>query len=270
MQRYSLKRMARQNRVRRARGPIMRPSLNTERDLYRACMSVIAPAFREHRAAILQAALAARPGIRDGAVQVTDAETEKFNLVMRLYSATLGRLTEVAGRMVNRALSVAGARHTENWIAGVNKAIGVNLEGIVQQSDVKPAIDLSTRLSFSSIKGITEDQTKRMEGRLIPMILRGAPAKDMTKVLSEEFGYARNRAKFIARDQAASFSGNLNRIRQQQAGISEYDWLTADDERVRPAHREREGKRFRWSDPPEGGHPGEDFNCRCTAIAVID
>lgn len=270
MQRYSIKRMARQNRVRRARGPILRPALNTERDLYRACMSVVAPAFREHRAAILEAALAARPRMRDEALLFTDAETDKFNLVMRLYSATLGRLTEVAGRMVNRALTVASTRHTENWIAGVNKAIGVNLEGIVQQADVKPAVDLSSRLSFSLIKGITDDQVKRMEARFIPMIIRGAPAKDMTKVLTEEFGYSRNRAKFIARDQAASFNGNLNRIRQQQAGIAEYEWLTSDDERVRPTHREREGKTFRWSDPPEGGHPGEDFNCRCTAIAVID
>ncbi len=30
-------------------------------------------------------------------------------------------------------------------------------------------------------------------------------------------------------------------------------------------HAEREGKIFNWHISPEGGHPGEDYNCRCWA-----
>ena len=47
-------------------------------------------------------------------------------------------------------------------------------------------------------------------------------------------------------------------------------WLTSDDERVRPSHREKVGKFFRWDDPPaDTGHPGADIQCRCVAIAAL-
>ena len=40
------------------------------------------------------------------------------------------------------------------------------------------------------------------------------------------------------------------------------------DGKVRGAHAEREGQVFTWIDPPDGGHPGEDYNCRCWAEPV--
>lgn len=47
-----------------------------------------------------------------------------------------------------------------------------------------------------------------------------------------------------------------------------YIWRTVKDSDVRPAHAAREGKIFSWTNPPEGGHPGEDYNCRCWAEPV--
>ncbi|MFP4097878.1 MAG: phage minor head protein [Alphaproteobacteria bacterium] len=47
-----------------------------------------------------------------------------------------------------------------------------------------------------------------------------------------------------------------------------YIWRTVKDSDVRPAHAAREGKIFSWTNPPEGGHPGEDYNCRCWAETV--
>lgn len=44
-----------------------------------------------------------------------------------------------------------------------------------------------------------------------------------------------------------------------------YVWRTRRDGKVRSSHAEREGQVFAWDDPPEGGHPGEDHGCRCTA-----
>ncbi|PZQ46398.1 MAG: hypothetical protein DI551_05150 [Micavibrio aeruginosavorus] len=47
-----------------------------------------------------------------------------------------------------------------------------------------------------------------------------------------------------------------------------YIWRTVGDEKVRGPHALRSGKRFLWGDPPEGGHPSEDYNCRCWAEPV--
>ena len=44
-----------------------------------------------------------------------------------------------------------------------------------------------------------------------------------------------------------------------------YIWRTKQDSKVRGKHAEREGKIFNKHIPPEGGNPGEDYNCRCWA-----
>ncbi len=44
-----------------------------------------------------------------------------------------------------------------------------------------------------------------------------------------------------------------------------YIWRTSGDSKVRASHAANNGKVFVWGNPPETGHPGEDYNCRCTA-----
>ena len=48
-----------------------------------------------------------------------------------------------------------------------------------------------------------------------------------------------------------------------------YIWRTVGDDKVRDSHAEREGCIFSWDDAPEGGHPGEDYNCRCIAEPYV-
>ena len=50
--------------------------------------------------------------------------------------------------------------------------------------------------------------------------------------------------------------------------IGQYIWRTVGDLGVRKGHAARNGKTFSWDDPPEGGHPGEEYNCRCWAEPV--
>jgi predicted chitinase len=52
--------------------------------------------------------------------------------------------------------------------------------------------------------------------------------------------------------------------------IQSYIWRSRDDSRVRAIHAEYDDHIFLWSDPPEGGHPGQGWNCRCTAEPIID
>lgn len=51
--------------------------------------------------------------------------------------------------------------------------------------------------------------------------------------------------------------------------VDRYIWRSRDDSRVRAAHSGYDDHVFLWSDPPEGGHPGQGWNCRCTAEPVI-
>jgi hypothetical protein len=55
---------------------------------------------------------------------------------------------------------------------------------------------------------------------------------------------------------------------QYEKGL--YTWKTVGDEKVRGDHASRDERRFTWDSPPEGGHPGEDYNCRCWAEPLAE
>ena len=81
----------------------------------------------------------------------------------------------------------------------------------------------------------------------------------------------------MARDQIAKLNSNIAQQQQRDAGVEEYIWSDSGDGRVRPSHKKLNGKRFRWDDPPvvdektgRRCHPGEDYECRCVALAVFD
>lgn len=52
--------------------------------------------------------------------------------------------------------------------------------------------------------------------------------------------------------------------------VESYIWRSREDSRVRATPAGYDDHTFLWSDPPEGGHPGQGWNCRCTAEPIID
>lgn len=51
----------------------------------------------------------------------------------------------------------------------------------------------------------------------------------------------------------------------EEKPTTHYIWRTSGDDKVRPSHAINNGRIFSWDNPPETGHPGEDYNCRCWA-----
>lgn len=120
-------------------------------------------------------------------------------------------------------------------------------------------VENAGRAYAASVRKVFEDPaapTRRVEDLKADLLARG----DVSE----------SRAELIARDQVLKLNGAITKARQENAGIVEYEWSTSLDERVRESHRALEGKIFRWDNPPpETGHPGEDFQCRCVAIPVL-
>jgi len=127
---------------------------------------------------------------------------------------------------------------------------------------------------------VTQNVTliKNIEGRYLSEIeeivfrgaRRGTSTKEIASQISKRARVSMARAKLIARDQINKFNGQLNRLRQEELGVKRYRWITAQDENVRTTHQALQGRVFKWSDPPEVGHPGEDINCRCHAEPHFD
>lgn len=161
-------------------------------------------------------------------------------------------------------------RHDETWMQQVNRVVGVDLKAVISSTQIKPAIDVAVQRNVALIKGLSDDVAKRVEVAILDLASRGASTKEITKALQDIGGFTKSRARLIALTETAKFNGQLNEIRQKQAGITKYTWSTVGDSRVRPSHRARNGQTFSWDDPPSGGPPGSEPRCRCVARAILD
>lgn len=105
-------------------------------------------------------------------------------------------------------------------------------------------------------------------------ILRAVDRKILIEELTDSIMHMaevnEKRAALIACDQVGKLNSQLAQLEQMNQGVDSYIWVTMKDNRVRPAHREREGKRFYWGNPPSGGHPGWAIRCRCTSLGCYD
>lgn len=86
--------------------------------------------------------------------------------------------------------------------------------------------------------------------------------------IAGRLGVMRSRANLIARDQVNKLNGAMTAERYQTAGVNEYVWRTARDERVRQSHAELEGTQWDFRTPPDIGNPGYPIQCRCVAEPV--
>ena len=120
------------------------------------------------------------------------------------------------------------------------------------------------------IKSLPDQELERVSGIVERGLQEGKTYSDIAKEMQKSFGITRRRATLIARDQTKKLNSSLTKLRQQEIGVTEYIWQTSGDERVRPTHAANDGKKFRWDKPPKTGHPGDEVNCRCVAIAVLD
>ncbi len=67
------------------------------------------------------------------------------------------------------------------------------------------------------------------------------------------------------------YSAQLNQHFQRVIlGVTDYIWRSSDDDKVRSTHQDYDDRQFSWVNPPESGHPGEGFNCRCFAEPVVE
>lgn len=120
------------------------------------------------------------------------------------------------------------------------------------------------------IKTIPDRFFGEVEGIVGRGLMAGTLTDDLGEQIERVYGVSERRAQLIARDQVGKLNGDLSMYRQTTIGIDSYIWSTSKDQRVRPDHADREGKEFRWNNPPEDGHPGKAIYCRCVALPVID
>lgn len=159
----------------------------------------------------------------------------------------------------------------QRFYKAMNKVIGVNLNSIVQNEGLGDTLIASTEANVALIKTIPTEHLKKIQTAVYTGTIQGSTSKSLLQTIAEISKGTMARPKLIARDQTAKINSAFNQQRQQNFGVTEYTWRTAEDGNVRETHKENNGKVFRWDKPPkETGHPGNDIQCRCIAQAIIN
>lgn len=157
-----------------------------------------------------------------------------------------------------------------------DRVLGIN-PLIFGESWLTEEVALFVKNNVTLVQSLQDDYRKKLEISINNAVQKGLTNRSLaseiqsnfTAELSKVTDNTRARAELIARDQLSKFNGQLTELRQQDAGIDEYEWQTAGDERVRESHRILNGKIFKWNNPPSVGHPGQDYNCRCIAVPIF-
>lgn len=164
---------------------------------------------------------------------------------------------------------------------------------------VLPDLDHPTVFTPGMRKQIADELQTGVDGYVkkftvedIPKILKkveqneneGMRVDKLAEIIEARFGIAKRKAEFLARQETGLVVSAYRSYRYRQIGSTRYVWQTQMDNRVRPTpdypqgnHRILQGQIYFWGQPPIVNpstglrcEPGEDFNCRCYAIPILD
>lgn len=150
-------------------------------------------------------------------------------------------------------------------------ALGVDV--FAENPDLVDALEEFADRAVSNIQNTSATINSTVSNVVADGFRAGQRPADVAESIVNVLGVAENRAAFWARDIIGTLSGQLTKQRQEALGVEQYIWRTSRDELVRDSHRALEGTTQSWDEPPTVGqrqvHPGEDYNCRCSADPVI-
>lgn len=190
-------------------------------------------------------------------------------------------LVKVADSMASTSKAVAKLARTHGLDTSVyNKG---KLEKILLQPlrkdipDLKTVMETFVDYNVRLVKGLSEETINKLTKRIVSGVEKGYSVEDIQK--SIRYGLVddpgvyksiKSRMNLIAQDQIGKLNANLTQLRQKFLGIDYYIWHSQGGPTARQEHEDREGKKYRWTNPPQGGHPGDEINCRCWAEPVVD
>jgi SPP1 gp7 family putative phage head morphogenesis protein len=272
MLRYSIAKLGRQAGRKAGTSaslPAIEARLSTEREYYSTLRNMLAKIAQETRQSIIPAYEAEQRQTRAERLYTADAGRAWFVRLRQLAK----ELSEIAPGTVERILNLESKRHTDTFMATAKKALGIDLRAVVQQEDLADYLQEAAARNASLITGLSDDLLKGIEQAVYTNSIAGNSVTTLRKSLQEQFGIADRRAKLLARDQTGKLNSDLNRRRQEQAGVTSYAWLSSRDERVRERHRRLEGEVYKWGEATgaeQGLPPGQPINCRCLARGIVE
>ena len=267
-------RRARSRGARKAAGT--RPD-RSERARYALRLRALVKVLRENTSAELFGLLKrlepeyTRQSVTSDSVKLKDGYANEVNRAIRGMSSRARDVGALAESIATEWSNGVNGKQRRQFYQAIENSIGVNLNGIVQEPGVADILDATIAENVNLIQSLPDEYYKKITTVVNNSINRKNSSSSIIKELKKIGIETDTRAKLIARDQTQKLNAAITQGRQEAMGIVEYEWQASGDERMRPTHRRNNGKTFRWDTPPKDtGHPGEDIQCRCIALPIID
>jgi SPP1 gp7 family putative phage head morphogenesis protein len=131
------------------------------------------------------------------------------------------------------------------------------------------------------IKEWQPEEITKMREVVGQMAIKGESRLTIQQYIEKQFKVSQRKAKFLARNENSIAVTEYLKAKYQEEGSEEFIWHTNMDGRERELHKELNGKKFRYDNPPiiyidkkkgivQRGLPGETYNCRCGFTPVFN
>lgn len=156
------------------------------------------------------------------------------------------------------------------------------LDLVTVPADVTPGIATALEKNFTTnldlyIKKFAVEKIPELRKKVAANAFAGGRADRLAKIIVADYGVAKRKAAFLAGQETSLLVSKFREERYKEIGFTRYKWSTSHDERVRPDHKVLEGQTFFFDSPPvtdratgARNNPGEDYNCRCVAIPIVE
>jgi len=210
-----------------------------------------------------------------------DAQTGNF-------AAVLLRLSKAAAKSIlkqfsndridtitQKSLGKLDKKSKEEFYKQVAAKTGINVTDLIAKEGLKSTTNALMTETSQWIKTLRDDTFQKFTNNTLFAMSQGESLDTVVSQFDDIVSERKNHAKFLARNQVQNYNSVTTKIRAQNLGITKAIWETAGDERVRPAHADREGKEFNLAEglysSDDGLYllPGTDYNCRCTYTMII-
>lgn len=162
------------------------------------------------------------------------------------------------------------------FYSDLESQVGISMQQLIKQEGLAPQMNALILETQEWVNKLRDDVLQEFAASSLHIMATGASYEEVLNNYREEGKKRKNHAEFIARNQISTFNGLSNKLRYQKNGIVRGEWVTAGDERERPAHHDRNGKIFELSEgcysALDGKHliPGVDYNCRCATKPILE
>lgn len=203
-------------------------------------------------------------------------DPERIDVLDPRFEVRFGELAVALSALAEASIGLLDAtalRIAEHNRREMNRVLRINL----RRSDLglEDFIEEFRARNVALIRTIPQQSLRQVEAVVERAVSGQIRVEALRGQIQERFNVSRSRAALIARDQTLKANANITQLRQQAVGVQDYIWTTSRDERVRDGHSDLDGTRQSWlvrpvvDDSGRTAHPGEDFQCRCTALPIL-